>query len=369
MRKKAVNDDTKSTSRVSSSDSSRVVTRQSKQATNHVESAKSEHLEVSEPVRKRSRVATESASSSTRSAVNLVVTAAASTLKRRRTLASYGDAKQTASLSVNEESCDSVAKSATSSQRLRKNRHKFPAYVDTHDESSNNSMASSSTKSSVASSASSTNYHQPASESSSNQNTSVFNRLASFLNKQFDWPYLSPSKEKKPDHNKAANSPTENNTDQKEEHIKEEKKESRSKNVIIVPNWRIVTIKKGFRLEGTENMNDDCFLKRHQKHENEEIRIKRRDMRWQREEYLREKLLKGRSSSFASVGDSANGSSKTQNSKNGKSKTGKMGSSATGSTCGDSEMSEDQIYKREFNESMVDGEFLFYIYYDKIRNV
>jgi hypothetical protein len=46
-------------------------------------------------------------------------------------------------------------------------------------------------------------------------------------------------------------------------------------------------MKKSFRLEGTENMTDEFISKKHQKHENEEIKIKRWDMRMQKEEYER----------------------------------------------------------------------------------
>lgn len=61
-----------------------------------------------------------------------------------------------------------------------------------------------------------------------------------------------------------------------------------------MPEWREMIIKPAYRLEGTENTTADSYLKRHQKFENEEIRIKRWDMRRQKEEYERNKLLKGR---------------------------------------------------------------------------
>lgn len=66
---------------------------------------------------------------------------------------------------------------------------------------------------------------------------------------------------------------------------------------VVVPSWRLsLKYKPFYRIEGTESLTDDTFLKRHQKYENEEIKIKRWDMRRQREEYERNKLLKGRQS-------------------------------------------------------------------------
>lgn len=63
-----------------------------------------------------------------------------------------------------------------------------------------------------------------------------------------------------------------------------------SKNV-LVPNWRMVSFKPIYKLEGTENLNDEYYLKRHQKHENEERLIKKRDLRRQKEEFLKFKML------------------------------------------------------------------------------
>lgn len=53
----------------------------------------------------------------------------------------------------------------------------------------------------------------------------------------------------------------------------------------------MVSIKPIYKLEGTENLNDEFYLKRHQKHENEERIIKKRDLRRQKEEYLKYKML------------------------------------------------------------------------------
>jgi hypothetical protein len=141
----------------------------------------------------------------------------------------------------------------------------------------------------------------------------------------------------------------------------------RCRRVIEVPKWRVVTIDEideleGFILESTENMNEDCYLKRHTKHEKNEQRIKRHDMRRQREENMRQKQLRGRSLSFAATstdGDSKNGS-KMAKSKNGKKSS--SSSMAAGFVREDSVMEDEvQIYKRDFNESMIDGELFFLI--------
>lgn len=67
--------------------------------------------------------------------------------------------------------------------------------------------------------------------------------------------------------------------------------EKSPKKQVLVPNWRSVLLKPTYKLEGTENLNDDFYLKRHQKHENEEKLIKKRDLRRQRDEYLKFKML------------------------------------------------------------------------------
>jgi len=64
---------------------------------------------------------------------------------------------------------------------------------------------------------------------------------------------------------------------------------------VDVPGWRIVTIPTGYQMEGTENLDDEIFLKRHQKPENEEKRRKRWDLQRLREQRLYEKLQQGRS--------------------------------------------------------------------------
>lgn len=61
--------------------------------------------------------------------------------------------------------------------------------------------------------------------------------------------------------------------------------------IVLVPKWRVNNIKGSYKLEGTENTSDELYAKRHQKYENEEKQIKRWDMRRQREEMERKKLL------------------------------------------------------------------------------
>ena len=79
-----------------------------------------------------------------------------------------------------------------------------------------------------------------------------------------------------------------------------------------MPGFRITApIRPGYRLEGTEDTTDDCYLKRHQKYEAEEIRIKRWDMRRQKEEFERNKLLKGRYYSKSNVSASNSKTSKS----------------------------------------------------------
>lgn len=70
----------------------------------------------------------------------------------------------------------------------------------------------------------------------------------------------------------------------------EKQKNSPAKSV-LVPNWRTVSLKPIYKLEGTENLNDEYYLKRHQKHENEERLVKKRDLRRQKEEFIKFKML------------------------------------------------------------------------------
>lgn len=119
--------------------------------------------------------------------------------------------------------------------------------VNHHDESSNNSLASSSVSSYMTTS-------------------SEFSQLPNFLAQHL------------------------NNTT-KSMPVKEVTKTKESESAIPVPGWRVKPIAVGFRLEGTENTSDDVYAKRHQRHETDEIKIKRRDIRRQYENYLREKMM------------------------------------------------------------------------------
>lgn len=66
---------------------------------------------------------------------------------------------------------------------------------------------------------------------------------------------------------------------------------STSENIILVPSYREKVFTPLYRIEGTENITDEIYLKRHQKHENEEKQIKKWDMRRQREDFERMKLI------------------------------------------------------------------------------
>ena len=59
---------------------------------------------------------------------------------------------------------------------------------------------------------------------------------------------------------------------------------------VEVPSWRVVVIPRGYQMEGTENLDDEIYARRHQKPENEERRRKRWDMQRLREERMKEKL-------------------------------------------------------------------------------
>lgn len=63
---------------------------------------------------------------------------------------------------------------------------------------------------------------------------------------------------------------------------------------VVVPAWRPKSYTVSYRLEGIEDLTDDAYEQRHSKHEYDEKLIKKWDMRRQREEYERRKLLKGR---------------------------------------------------------------------------
>ena len=73
--------------------------------------------------------------------------------------------------------------------------------------------------------------------------------------------------------------------------------DTEKKSKVLVPCWREIPFKRSFNMEGTENLSDELFLKRHQKYENEEKQIKKWDMQRQRAELERLKLLKQRAQS------------------------------------------------------------------------
>lgn len=79
-----------------------------------------------------------------------------------------------------------------------------------------------------------------------------------------------------------------------EQPVKDTPKTTGHKEQVLVPSWRQRFVSKSYKLEGTENLNDDFYLKRHQKPENEEKQIKKWDIRRQRDELIKRKLLKGR---------------------------------------------------------------------------
>ncbi|CAH1789012.1 unnamed protein product [Owenia fusiformis] len=63
---------------------------------------------------------------------------------------------------------------------------------------------------------------------------------------------------------------------------------------VEIPSFRINPVANCYTLEGTENLEDEIFLKRHQKPETDEKRRKRWDMQRIREQKLYEKLKEGR---------------------------------------------------------------------------
>ncbi|CAI9727773.1 Hypothetical predicted protein [Octopus vulgaris] len=59
---------------------------------------------------------------------------------------------------------------------------------------------------------------------------------------------------------------------------------------VEIPHWRLRTVANCYTLEGTENLEDEVFTKRHQKPEHEEKRRKRWDLQRMREQKMYEKL-------------------------------------------------------------------------------
>ena len=73
-----------------------------------------------------------------------------------------------------------------------------------------------------------------------------------------------------------------------------EQMETSFKPSIEIPSWRIHPISSCYSLEGTENLNDEVFNRRHAKFEIDEKRRKRWDMQRLREQRLNERLRSGR---------------------------------------------------------------------------
>lgn len=69
-----------------------------------------------------------------------------------------------------------------------------------------------------------------------------------------------------------------------------EEKEVHSGEQVETPGWRINVLTNRYQLEGTENITDEAYQKRHQKHEVEEKRRKRWDIQRMREQRVFEKL-------------------------------------------------------------------------------
>ena len=214
---------------------------------------------------------------------------------------------------------------------LRKNRHKFEA----HDEASNTSIMSSS--SSIASSSSTC-------LTSASAISAVYTNLQSFRHKQkqYEMQQLLAT---------VADAAVSNIKPPIDLMLTVDKKSVTTTTEpvkIVVPSWRVIPIKMGYRLEGTENTTDDFYVKKHQKYENEEIRIKRLDMRRQREEHLKERLLKGRSS----ILDSNAG---------GKNSSGGCGDRRKlVSDVGKPVLEDGKIYIRKATQDLLDGMFKFF---------
>lgn len=60
---------------------------------------------------------------------------------------------------------------------------------------------------------------------------------------------------------------------------------------VLVPSFREKKFKWYYNIEATENVSDDIYLKRHQKHENDEIKMQRWDRMRQKNELERQRLL------------------------------------------------------------------------------
>lgn len=82
----------------------------------------------------------------------------------------------------------------------------------------------------------------------------------------------------------------------------------KSENInVIVPSFRIKNFNARYKIEGTENLNDDTYTKRHQKLENEEIKIQKWDRMRQRHEYEKNKALMRENRHSSKQNSKANG--------------------------------------------------------------
>ena len=97
------------------------------------------------------------------------------------------------------------------------------------------------------------------------------------------------------------------NDEDDDDEVKVTKKMVPEKDNVSVPGWRILKIPTGFSMEGTENLDDDIFHKRHQKPEQEEKRRKRWDMQRMREQSLYERLQQQQGRVSSSAASNSNG--------------------------------------------------------------
>lgn len=148
------------------------------------------------------------------------------------------------------------------------------------DETSNNSTGASS------------DYSVDSSTSNSNSSDNSLITYSLNLPNEYENSFLAklePKLEEK--HVEIKTNPTETNSLVEEKKEKMTKKISLSTDQVIVPNFRIKNFKPRYRIEGCENMSDEAYSKRHQKLENEEIKIQKWDIKRQKEEFEKNKAL------------------------------------------------------------------------------
>jgi len=96
--------------------------------------------------------------------------------------------------------------------------------------------------------------------------------------------------------------------EEKEVHLK--KRVQPDSEPVVVPGFRIHKVPTGFSMEGTENLDDETYNKRHQKFEQDEKRRKRWDAQEMREQSLYERLRKQQSTRVSYACGSSSGSSR-----------------------------------------------------------